>query len=87
MWIDARRILPLHEIRRNHHFHELVARMRKSGWQGRPLVAEALADGQTFRPHRGGEAVVRIVGPVLRTVRRNPVRRVIRAEPRRHDAL
>lgn len=47
VWIDARRILPLHEIRRPHHFRELVERMRRYGWQGRPLAVEALSGGRT----------------------------------------
>ena len=40
VWVPARKILPIHEIRRGHHFQELVARMRRHGWQGRPLAVE-----------------------------------------------
>ena len=40
IWVPARRIFPLHEIRRWNHFHELVRRMRKHGWQGRPIPVE-----------------------------------------------
>lgn len=48
-WVDPRRILPLHELRRGRHFHELVVRMKRFGWQGRPLLCEALSDGR-LRP-------------------------------------
>lgn len=42
-WVPARRILSLHELRRWDHFHELVRRMRKHGWQGRPIPVELVA--------------------------------------------
>jgi hypothetical protein len=45
-WVDPRRIMPIHEIRRMHHFRELVARMLKYGWQGRPLAVESLGEGR-----------------------------------------
>ncbi len=45
-WVDPRRVLPLHELRRPHHFAELVSRMRRHGWQGRPLLVEVLADAK-----------------------------------------
>ncbi len=51
IWVDPRRILPLHEIRRGHHLRELVQRLLKYGWQGRPLVLESLsAGGYKLRP-------------------------------------
>jgi hypothetical protein len=47
--VDPLRVIPLHEIRRTHHFHELVQRMMRHGWQGRPIPIEVLADGK-MRP-------------------------------------
>lgn len=48
IYLNPRRILPPHEVRRHGHLRELVVLMRRSGWQGRPLLVEKLAGGRHF---------------------------------------
>jgi hypothetical protein len=47
-WVDPRHVTPIHAIRksREHHLRELLDRMRRDGWEGRPLIVEETA------PHR-----------------------------------
>ena len=43
--VDPHNVEPLHGIResRVHHLRELIERMRRGGWQGRPIVVEETA--------------------------------------------
>ena len=43
--VDPQHIMPLHGIAssRAQHLRELIARMRKHGWQGRPLIVEEVS--------------------------------------------
>ncbi len=42
--VDPRNITPLHRIKKSrlHHLRELLRRLRKDGWQGRPILVELI---------------------------------------------
>ena len=43
--VDPNNIVPVHDVKkeRSHHLRELMRRMRRDGWSGRPLVVEETA--------------------------------------------
>lgn len=67
-YIDPRRILPVNEIVRWAHFHELVIRMRKYGWQGRPELVEVMHGGKHYQALTGSHRTAAAKAAKLRVV-------------------
>ena len=69
VWIDPKRILPLHNVKRVAALRELVAKMRqriaqgKDPWDGRPLLVERI-QGEHFMSWTGTHrlAAAKVVG-------------------------